>query len=384
MRRCHSASGRSSFLAAVSAGAAAGTVLCSSLASCLAQAPVFASSPSAHVAQRAVRGSSAAASAVKLYGEIDELSYICSAAGVKIQGKSLPSRIAKISLGSAASYSGLREDDRVIDARVEDNVIELTIERKGRRYQARIATDVKGLRSEFESRKIPFSFGDSPFDKEMKTISQCDVVLLLDRCLSMDDRNSGCPGDLSKWMWCKQQIDSLFLATDRVLDGGFNLVLFNSTYQSRNGSTLFDLKEIFSRIKPEGIGKNISLPVKTVMDDYFRRRKPDSKPLLVMVITDGLENRGDPLQDVLIEESAKMKRQGEVIVSFLQVGQSISAEDLFDDLDRNLVSKGARYHMVNYKPFAEVRNKGLLWELLACVHEALQNAPKSAFSAQTK
>lgn len=324
------------------------------------------------------------ASTVKLYGEIDELSYICSSAGVKLTGKSLPGRVAQVSLGSAAAYSGIKKDDKVLAARIADDSVVLTIERKGTRYQARIATDVKGLKAEFEGRKIPFSFGDSPFDKELKTIAKCDVVILLDRCQSMDDNHAGCPGDLSKWTWCKQQIDSLFLSTDRVLDNGFNLVLFNNTYQSRNGSTLYDLKEIFSRIKPEGAHKNISQPLESVISDYLHRRTPTAKPLVVMVITDGLENTGQPLQNVLIEESKKMKRPGEVIVTFLQVGQSISAEELFDDLDHNLVAKGARYHMVNYKPFAEVRNKGLLWELLGVVHEALESAPPAAVSAQAK
>jgi hypothetical protein len=73
-----------------------------------------------------------------------------------------------------------------------------------------------------------------------------------------------------------------------------------------------------------------------------------------------------------------MTRPGEVLVQFLQVGESLPAEDVFEDLDRNLVARGARYHMVNYKPFADFRNKGLLREVLEAVREILQAKPAGA------
>jgi hypothetical protein len=321
--------------------------------------------------------SSAKPARIKLYGEIDELSYVCSGAGIKLQGKNLPAKIGKISPGSAAAYSGAREGDKVLNAQVTDNTVVLTIDRKGKIYQAEIATNVKGLKTQFERRKIPFTFGDSPFDEQLKTLSECHIVILLDRSLSMADSHAGVPGDISKWMWCKQQIDNLFLATDRVLDNGFDLVLFNNTYQTRNRVTLWDLRSIFDHIQPEGTRKNISAPLQEVFHEYFRISKKDSKPWVILVLTDGIENAGQPLQEVLIEESKKLNKPKEVIVTFLQVGESIIAEELFDDLDHNLVAKGARHHLVNYKPFSEVRNKGILWELLNSVSESLQAKAKA-------
>lgn len=311
-----------------------------------------------------------APSAVKLYGHIDELSYMCSSAGIKLSGPTLPATISKLSLGSAASYSGIKQGDKVLHAQMDNNILSLTVERNGKQYQAKVATDVYGLRAEFENRKIKFSIGDSVFDNDLKTLGNCEIVVLLDRCATMNDTHAGVPGDLSKWLWCKQQIDNLYLATDRVLDKGFNLILFNDKFQERRGVTLWDLKQVFDRIKPEGVHKNIAAPMQAVLEDYFKRRKPDSKPLLIAVITEGTENIGTPLQDVLIEATSKMAKPGEVVVTFLQVGDSISGEDLFDDLDRNLVGKGAKYDIASYKTFSELRNKGLLWELITAVKDA--------------
>jgi hypothetical protein len=163
-------------------------------------------------------GEKAHPAAVKLFGHIDELSYMCSSAGVKLSGSGLPSTVSKLSLGSAAAYSGLKTGDKVLHAEMDDNILNLTVDRRGKKYQAKIATDVYGLRTEFENRKIPFSFGDSAFDKDLKTLGNCEIVVMLDRCASMNDTHAGVPGDLSKWIWCKEQIDNLYLATDRVLE----------------------------------------------------------------------------------------------------------------------------------------------------------------------
>lgn len=315
---------------------------------------------------------------IKLYGRIDELSYVMSSSGVRVMGGKLPGIVDKISLGSSAAYSGLQKGDKVLKATLDENTVILDIERKGRVYQTKIATNVKGLRSEFEARKIPFSFGDSPFDKELKSLGNCELVILLDRSLSMADDHAGCPGDITKWMWSKEQIDNVFLATDRVLEEGFNLGLFNDRFQMRSGVTLYDLRQVFDNIRPAGAGKDISGALQTTMNDYFYHRKPASKPLMIAVITDGLQNTGAPLQDVLIEASKRMNRPGEVVITFLQVGESIRAEELFDDLDRHLLAKGAKYHMVHFKPFSELRMRGVLYELLMCVKEVTQDKTAKA------
>ena len=310
-----------------------------------------------------------------LHGHIDELSYLCSSAGIRLAGAQLPTKIAKVALGSAAAYSGVQEGDKVVHMDTEDNAMVLTVERAGKQYQAKIAVNVHGLRAEFEARKIRYSLGDSPFDKELASLKQCHVAILLDRSMSMNDRDAGCAGDITKWMWCRQQIDNMYAATSRVHDSGLDLVIFNDTHQTKKGVTLWDLKQAFDQIRPAGTHKNISQPLSEVLNDYFRRRTEDSKPQVVIVLTDAKENIGLPLQEVLIEASNKMTRPREVVVTFLQVGESIMGEELLEDLDRNLVAKGARYHLVNYKPFSEVRNMGLLRELLAATHEATQAAP---------
>ncbi len=321
-------------------------------------------------------------SSLTLYGHVDELSYLCSSTGLKLSSGKFPATVEKISLGSAAAYSGLRNGDHVLSASYDDNQVILDIERKGRKYQAKIATNVKGLRQEFEHRKIKFSFGDSAFDKELKQLRDVKVIILLDRSQSMADAHAGVPGDISKWMWCKEQIDNVYLATDRVLEGGFDIHLFSNRVETRTGVTLFDLRQVFDSARPSGEHKDMGNPLRQVLNEYFSRRTEKSKPCIVLVITDGIENQGPPLQEVLIQASKQMKRQGEVVVSFLQVGDSIRAEELFDDLDRNLVAKGARYHMVNFKPFAELRNRGVLYELLNSLKDIRQDHQAEKKSAE--
>jgi hypothetical protein len=313
---------------------------------------------------------------VKLYGQIDELSYLSSGSGISLTSGKLPARVAKISLGSTAAYSGLKEGDTVTDAEVGPNSIDLTVKRNGKSYRASIATNVAGLKADFKRRNIPLTYASSAFDKELEALGKCKIVVMIDRCESMGEINAGVPGDLTKWAWCQQQVDNMYIGTERVLNKGFDIVLFNDKLERRNRVNLFDLKQVFQRIKPEGTQKRLSAALDSVLQDYFKSKDRGKEPLVVAVLTDG-GNVGIPLQQVLIEASKQATKPYEVNIIVLQVGTSFHGEDLFEDLDTNLVAKGAKYHILEYHTFAAVRNKGLLLELVTLVSRVLRNAPTS-------
>lgn len=316
---------------------------------------------------------------VKLVGQIDEFSYLSSGSGVTLTSGKLPAKVAKISLGSTAAYSGLKEGDTVTDADVGPNSIDLTIQRNGKTYRASIATNVTGLKADFKRRNIPLTFAASAFDKELEDLGRCKVVVMLDRSASMADFNAGVPGDLTKWAWCQQQVDNMYIGTERVLDKGFDLVLFNDKFERHNRVNLWDLKQVFQRVKPEGTDKRLSAALSSVLKDYFKSKDYGKQPLVVAVLTDG-GNVGPPLQEMLIEASQKATKPYEVNIIVMQVGTSFHGEDLFEDLDTNLVAKGAKYHILEYHNFIEVRNKGLLLELVTLVGRILKNAPTSALA----
>lgn len=306
---------------------------------------------------------------IKLYGQIDEMAYLMSSAGIKLSSSKLPAKVLKMSLGSSGSYSGIREGDELTGVKFDDDNLVLTVNRNGKVYQANVATDVNGLKKEFETRKIKWSLGDAAYDKEIQKLTQCEVVVMLDRSASMLDNHAGVPGDQTKWTWCKQQVDNLYFATSRFFEKGFDIITFGSGSQRWRNVSLWDLKMVFDRFKPEGTRKDIATPLNEVLTDYLRARKPDSKPLLVIVLTDGLKNDGAPLQEVLSDAAQKMKQHREVTVLFMQVGDSIFANDLFIDLDRNLQAKGSKWDIAEYMPFEELRNKGVLWNLLTTVKD---------------
>lgn len=316
---------------------------------------------------------------IKLFGQIDEFSYLSSGSGVTLSRGKLPAKVAKISLGSTAAYSGLREGDTVTDADVGPDSIDLTIQRNGKTYRASIATNIAGLKADFKRRNIPLTFAASAFDKELEDLGKCKVVVMLDRSASMADFNAGVPGDLTKWTWCQQQVDNMYIGTERVLDKGFDLVLFNDKFERHNRVNLWDLKQVFQRIKPEGADKRLSAALSSVLNDYYTSKDFGKQPLVVAVLTDG-GNVGLPLQEMLIEASKKVTKPYEVNIIVMQVGNSFHGEELFEDLDTNLVAKGAKYHILEYHNFAEVRNKGMLLELVTLVGRVLKNAPTSALA----
>lgn len=316
---------------------------------------------------------------LKLFGSIDEFSYISAGSGVTLSSGKLPAKVSKISLGSAAAYSGLREGDVVTDASVGPDSVDLTITRNGKTYKASLATNVAGLKADFKRRNIPTTFAASAFDKELEALSRCNIVVMLDRSASMNDTDPGVPGDMTKWVWCQQQVDNMYIGTERVLGNGFDLMLFNDRFERHNRVNLYDLKQVFQRVKPEGAQKRFSVALSSVLQDYFKSKDRDKRPLVVAVLTDG-GNVGLPLQEMLIEASKEVKQPYEVTIIVMQVGTSFHGEELYEDLDTNLVAKGAKYHILEYHNFAEVRNKGMLLELVTLVGRVLKKAPTSALA----
>ncbi|MBX9690189.1 MAG: hypothetical protein K2X27_25985 [Candidatus Obscuribacterales bacterium] len=75
-----------------------------------------------------------------LYGSVDIINAACSAVGIKLSSGILPASIDTVKLGSTAYYSGVSKNDRVLSAKVENNFLNLLIERNGKKYMAKLDT----------------------------------------------------------------------------------------------------------------------------------------------------------------------------------------------------------------------------------------------------
>jgi Mg-chelatase subunit ChlD len=207
-------------------------------------------------------------------------------------------------------------------------------------------------------------------DKEIKLISNYDVVVMQDRSSSMGEdenillRNGMGMRRMSRWDWCLSETADFTRQTSFLPNWAFTLVLFSSKYDVFHRVAFNQLPAIYNRTGIY-IGTKLAEPMAEQISMYFRRRQMGEKrSLLVAVITDGKPQDDENLRDLLIQTTYQMRDPEEVKVVFLQVGTSDEGSEKLFKLDRKLQAKGAKYDIVTVKPFYEIANVGLTRALL--------------------
>jgi hypothetical protein len=276
--------------------------------------------------------------------------------------------VAKVRLGSEAYYGGVQKGDKILQARADAAQFMLNIERDGKTYQIKLRrlggkpdTSLPIATARKSEEKWPVVSVTEPNktvqQQMMKLLACYDVILFIDRSGSMN--TTDCPQNLSRWQWCQQQATGLVQSMKPYIKGGITIVTFNGGFDTYDRVNLDTISAVFENVQPRG-STDLVDPLKFEFDKYFGA--PQTKPLLIAVITDGLPTRpsSDPalLRDTLIDCTNRMKDPREVIVTFLQIGD-FGGQRVVVDLDENLVSEGARYDIVNTKTFEELKDIGL-------------------------
>lgn len=216
---------------------------------------------------------------------------------------------------------------------------------------------------------------------ELKRISNRDVVIVIDKSGSMSSPD--CPSDsmptamsrmflgipggssITRWEWCRRQTYHVASQLQRIPGNNLKLVLFDSGLNEFNNVSIDSIANIFNQYRPGG-GTNATKALKTVVNEYFSRKKQFSgvKPLSIVFITDGAPSSPTSLKDLIVETSLKLNHPNEIALSFLQIGNDEDGDRLLPELDFNMVNQGARFDFVTSRNFASVSRTGLLRAVL--------------------
>jgi len=307
--------------------------------------------------------------------------------------------ISDVTSGTAAAASNLKNGDHIVDAQVDGTALDITIERDGKFFKTRL----RAIRREAilvaqkpmldNTPRKPFTLGaeqtvmrDNQLvpesalmakqtpklakidakqfslqaDKNAKLIADYNLELIVDRSNSM--HKTDCPGGLSRWEWCGQQAGQLAKSLAPFTPKGLTIIPFAGEYDVFEHATPQNIDKMFNSINLQSQTRLFE-PLTERLDNYFAHRKPNSKPLLIVIITDGIPApRFEPalVKKTLIEASQKMKSENEVVVIFCQIGcQDRFGQRYLTDLDQNLMNDGARYHFVHAIPFDDLQDMGL-------------------------
>ena len=293
----------------------------------------------------------------KLYGRIDEVNSALQAAGVTLESDHLPALVGSVRLGSPSYHAGVIEKDKVISASIEQSKLNLLFERDGKRYFVSLHTAPAVLTPDSpiaDSVPLSASVNKTPLVTEaekIKEISKYDLVILIDISGSMNWELAS--ESQSKWQWCTKFVSTF---ADKVMPSlagrGITIVPFNSTYSIVSERTPAQVVGFFKNTDAIG-STNLGSPLKDVLGRFMYSGR--QRPLLVVVLTDGMPNSGPTAESVLIEFSKQMHSEREVRVLILEVGEDSVSNAFLKYLDDYLVNDGAKYDFVDVTKFEELK-----------------------------
>jgi len=213
-----------------------------------------------------------------------------------------------------------------------------------------------------------FQSAPLPGNVSARALANFEVELIVDQSLSM--RRRDCPGRASRWEWCGVQLSQLSDQLAPFTPGGFTLTTFASEFQSYDRATSAEVQRLFAN--PDfRFGTMLARPLNARMNRYFAKRTARSKPLLIVVITDGAPApAAEPrlVAQSLIAASKRIVKPGELTIVFFQIGSADRFGRFFlNRMDNSLVAHGARYDIVQTVSFEQLQEQGLTQSLVSAV-----------------
>lgn len=299
--------------------------------------------------------------------------------------------VDSVRMGSKAFYKGVAVGD-LIKGLVQkgDDTFYLNIERDGKPYQIIF----KGIAQKPSPDAMPQAVTNAGTDKHSvpelpvlpkdtpapdkppreKALLKYDIEILIDISGSMNDADG--TGGVSKFKWCHSQIRDLSRRLEPY-KRSLTITTFNQGYETEENCSAERVESIFSATAPHG-GTDLLDPLEAALERaksiVNRGTAQSQKRALVAVITDGMPNIPTDPNDVnklLASFTKGLLDPDQVVVVFLQVGDNFNGESFCRSLDKDLLSEGAKYDIVETETFSQLKSKGLANALVDAIVDTM-------------
>jgi hypothetical protein len=209
-----------------------------------------------------------------------------------------------------------------------------------------------------------------------------DVELIIDRTGSMSEIDG--TGEQTKFEWCRDQVRN-FVGLMWKYNHGINITVFNTDFHTFYNCTPGKVEQIYTEFTPEGRTDLVD-PLMSRLNAIRGAQKKGGPPTLIAVIHDGLPNvPADPraVNEALINFSRTLDDPNQILITFLQIGETFDGRDFCIDLDDNLVKEGAKYDFIDTCTFPELKKVGLAKALVEALEEKKTASSKNHGAAFT-
>lgn len=200
-------------------------------------------------------------------------------------------------------------------------------------------------------------------------LKKYDFIVLVDKSGSMSTPD--CPGGKSRWDYAQENVLAIARECQKYDDNGITVGTFANKlklYENvTDGSGM--LEKIFSENQPGG-STDTAGAVSHVIQEYLDSKGSDtSKPIICVVITDGVPDSEGDLVKVIVNATKKIDSREEIGLEFVQIGKDPHAHDFLDRLDNHLTAEGAKLDIVNTVTADDLGDKLISDVLIASLTE---------------
>ncbi len=167
-----------------------------------------------------------------------------------------------------------------------------------------------------------------------------DYVLLMDKSASMSTRD--CNGQ-TRWDAALEGTLGLAAHLTKLDPDGIDLYFFNSSFTRHPNVTDTQVAELFAGTDPQG-GTDLA----NALGDALNRFKAQQKPTTIVVVTDGDTNDRKAVERAIIEASKVIEVDEQLAIQFVQIGADPKATEMLKSFDDDLVSRGAKFDIVDH------------------------------------
>lgn len=194
-----------------------------------------------------------------------------------------------------------------------------------------------------------------------------DIAILLDRSGSMVIED--CPNKKSRWDYARENVEAVAARANKIDSDGITVVVFGSKVKVYENTTPAKIQEIYDEVEPIGNTATDAALEALLTPEWFQGRKNGtSKPMIIIVFTDGKPNDQDALEKVILNAANTIERDEDLGISFVQVGYDKGASEFLAYLDNDLTGK-TRFDIVDTKSMDELEEIGVIGLLNAALDD---------------
>lgn len=163
--------------------------------------------------------------------------------------------------------------------------------------------------------------------------SEYDHIVLVDRSGSMGESSKRMAGK-TRWQEASEYVAGLVAFLKDVDEDGITLITFNgATNVTDNVKDVEMVKSVFASQQPTG-----STDLAAALVAAERKRATSGKPCFFHVFTDGVPNSEPAAAEAIAKSVRTMKKDADLAISFLQIGDDPDATRFLKRLDDDLKS----------------------------------------------